>query len=304
MMNYRLLNAVRDIQVASKEANLYAGSIDGKWGKGSAAAVTTLLHDYNYRVNGSRAETSPLPYPTQLMDETAALKSIQTNLKLLKLYSGDADGLMGPGTWGGFVKLVNSYKAYNKIPYLGLAWSKKVSSEFTAKVIAGCRARGWWGDAPNCLMACMYFESGGTFDPAKQNNGGSKYFGLIQFGKMAAADLKIPLEDIIKMSQLDQLDLVFKYFDMWAGRGKKYARLEDLYLTIFYPSAVGKKPDEILFRKDSPIDIEAKSYLQNNGFDFNKDGVITVGEINTRLYAAYYDGMLPSNRSPATAALY
>ena len=36
MINYRLLNAIRDMQVASKECNLYSGDIDGKWGKGSA----------------------------------------------------------------------------------------------------------------------------------------------------------------------------------------------------------------------------------------------------------------------------
>lgn len=303
-MNYRLLNAIRDIQVTSKECGLYlAGSIDGKWGRGSADAVKVILHDYNYRVNGSRAEISPLPFPTAVMTEEAALKVIQTNLKLLKLYDGAADGVMGSGTWGAWLKAVNSYKAYNRVPYLSLCWSKRVSKAFTDKVVAGCKARNWYVGAADHLMGCMYFESGGTFDPAKQNNGGSKYFGLIQFGALAAKDLGIPLEDIIKMSQLDQLDLVFTYFDMWAKRGKKYARLEDFYLTIFYPAAVGKKPDEVLFRKNGNTALEVKSYLQNNGFDYNKDDVITIGEINDRLYKVYYEGMLPSNRSPS-AALY
>lgn len=300
-MNYRMLNAIRDIQVASKECGLYlAGAIDGKWGRGSADAVKVILQDYNYRVNGSRALSSPLPFPTPIMSEEEALKTIQTNMKLMGLSVGTPDGVMGPNTWNAFIKVVNSYKAYNKIPYLSLCWSKRVSQAFIDKVVAGCRARGWYDRAPHDMMACMYFESGGTFDPAKQNNGGSQYFGLIQFGDMAATDLKIPLADIIKMSQLDQLDLAFKYFDMWIKRGKKIEKLEDIYLTIFYPSAVGKKADEVLFRKDSPIKIEAKSYLQNNGFDFNKDGAITVGEINDRLYKIYYEGMLPSNRSPFT----
>jgi len=191
----------------------------------------------------------------------------------------------------------------NQAYHLSLCWSKRVSKAFTDKVVAGCKARNWYVGAADHLMGCMYFESGGTFDPAKQNNGGSKYFGLIQFGALAAKDLGIPLEDIIKMSQLDQLDLVFTYFDMWAKRGKKYARLEDFYLTIFYPAAVGKKPDEVLFRKNGNTALEVKSYLQNNGFDYNKDDVITIGEINDRLYKVYYEGMLPSNRSPS-AALY
>lgn len=300
-MNYRMLNAIRDIQVASKECGLYlAGAIDGKWGMGSSSAVRVILDDYNYRINGSRAHSSPLPVAAATLTEVDALKAIQTNLKLLKLYSGEADGVMGPGTWGAFVKAVNSFKAYNRIPYLSLCWSKRVGQAFIDKVVAGCRARGWYDRSPHDLMGCMYFESGGTFDPAKQNNGGSKYFGLIQFGALAAKDLGIPLADIIKMSQLEQLDLVFTYFDMWAKRGKKYTRLEDFYLTIFYPAAVGKKPDEVLFRKDGTTDIEVKSYLQNNGFDFNKDGAITVGEINDRLYKVYYEGMLPGNRSPST----
>ena len=295
MTNYRLLNAIRDIQVASKECDLYTWDIDGKWGGASQQAVTTLFNDYDYRVNGSRALQVPLPQTT--LNEEGALKHIQSNLKRLKLYGGEVDGLMGPGTWGGFVKLVNSYKAYQKIPYLGLCWSKLVSKEFVDYLTKECRARGWYDRAADDLMACMWFESGGTYDPAKQNNGGSKYYGLIQFGAMAAKDLGIPLVDIIKMTQMRQLALVFTYFDMWAKRGKKYSRLEDFYLTIFYPAAVGKKPDEVLFRKNSSVDIEVKSYLQNNGFDFNKDGVITVGEINTLLYTAYYTGMLPKNRT-------
>jgi len=295
-MNYRLLNAIRDIQVASKECGLYLGDIDGKWGKGSAAAVSTLLKDYDYRMNGSRTFNTTLPLPTPVMTEEAALKIIQTNLNLLKVYDGAPDGLMGSGTWGGFLKVVNNYKAYNKVAYYDLGWSKLVGAEFLKKVTAWCRKHNLWPEAPSALMACMHFESAGTFSPTIRNKAGAYYFGLIQFGKDAAKDLGTTVEDLIKLSQLEQLEWVFKYFEMWMRRGKKYTRLEDFYLTIFYPAAVGKKPDEVLFRKDGSTPLEIKSYVQNKGFDFNNDGMITVGEINTRLYTTYYDGMLPANR--------
>lgn len=302
-MNYRLLNAIRDIQVASKECGLYLGAIDGKWGKGSAAGVSTLLKDYDYRMNGSRSLNSTLPLPTPVMTEDAALKIIQTNLKILKLYEGVPDGLMGPGTWGGFMKVVNSYKAYNKSPYYNAGWSKKVSAAFLQKVVAWCRKHDLWAEAPSALMACMHFETGGTFSPTIRNGAGAFYFGLIQFGKDAATDLAkihgnhVTVEWLTTLSAEDQLDWVFKYFEMWMKRGKRYTRLEDFYLTIFYPAAVGKKPDEVLFRKAGSTALEIKSYVQNKGFDFNNDGLITVGEINTRLYTTYYDGLLPTNRT-------
>lgn len=298
-MNYRLLNAIRDIQVTSKECGLYlAGSIDGKWGKGSADAVKVILDDYNYRINGSRAENSPLPVPGAVMTEEAALKVIQTNLKLLKIYDGVPDGIMGPGTWGAWMKAVNSYKAYNRIAHMGIAWSTKVSEEFVSKVIAGCKARNWYENAANDLMSCMCFETGGTFSPTIRNGAGAYYFGLLQFGKAAATDMGTTVDDLIKLSAIEQLDWVFKYFDMWAKRGKRLSRLEDFYLTIFYPAAVGKKADEVIFRAD--VEKEKLGYTQNRGFDFNKDGKITVGEINDRLYKVYYDGMLPSNRTKST----
>lgn len=302
-MNYRLLNAIRDIQVASKECGLYSGAIDGKWGKGSTDGVIALLKDYDYRVNGSRTFNTTLPLPTPALTEQDALKAIQTNLKLLKVYEGTPDGVMGPGTWGGFMKVVNNYKAYNRVPYYNAGWSKLVSPAFLQKVVAWCRKQELWDTAPSAMMACMHFETGGTFSPTIRNGAGAFYFGLIQFGKDAATDLAkihgshVTVEWLTTLSAEDQLDWVFKYFEMWMKRGKKYNRLEDFYLTIFYPAAVGKKPDEVLFRKDGATPLEIKSYVQNKGFDFDNDGRITVGEINTRLYTTYYKGMLPENRT-------
>lgn len=295
-MNYRLLNAIRDFQVASQECDLYPGSIDGKWGKGSATAATTIFNDYNLRVNGGRHPIVPFPVPATWDDGAEAIKVIQRNLKLLNLYAGDIDGIWGNGSNDGLLKVFNSYRAYNKIRAYEPAYSAKVSPEFLAKVKAWVGKKGYWPRAASDLMACIKFESAGTFSPTIQNKAGAQFFGLIQFGNAAAKDLGLTLDQIRAMSQLDQLDLVFKYFEMWERRGKVYRRLEDFYLTIFYPAAVGKGPDEVIFRRDSTDTMNAKGYVQNKGFDAANTGVITVGQICERMYAEYYEGMRLPNR--------
>jgi len=295
-MDYRLLNAIRDFQVASQECDLYSGSVDGKWGKGSVVVATAIFTDYNQRVNGGRHPIIPFPVPATWDDGQEAIKLIQRNLKLLNLYSGDIDGIWGEGSNAGLLKVFNSYRAYNKIRGYDLAYSTKVPAEFLAKVKSWVGRKGYWARAASDLMACMKFESAGTFSPTIQNQGGAQFFGLIQFGKDAATDLGLTLDQIKAMSQLEQLDLVFKYFEMWEKRGKVYRRMEDFYLTIFYPAAVGKGPNEVIFRRDSTDRMNAKGYIQNKGFDAANTGVITVGQICERMYSEYYEGMRLTNR--------
>jgi len=301
-MSFRTVNGVKDIQVVLGEGQVYPGGIDGVWGNGSRDGVLKLFQDYHLFLNGGRSVPLPVASGAGYDVAVQAIKDIQSNLKLVGLYSGAVDGIPGNGSIGGLRQLLFSYVKRNKLPFYDLGWSKLVPPAFAQKVRDWCTKNNMFPGAASALMACMHFESGGTFRPDKQNNGGSNYWGLIQFGKDAVADLaktyglKITLDDVKAMSQLDQLDLVFKYFEMWQKRGKVYKRLEDFYLTIFYPAAVGKGPDEVLFSKDSPVPIIAKSYLQNNGFDINKDGDITVGEICTRLYDTYYTGMSVKNR--------
>lgn len=290
-MSYANLNGVRDLQVLLKEAALYEGGIDGKWGNNSRAGVQRLLQSYNQRKTGNSLPVIP---STKLPGDTLTqvIVEVQDLLKSAGLYPIKVDGAFGKGTRNGFKEAVDDYTRSMVLPVFGLCWSTKVGKEFTEKVRAGCIARGWPEEAPHWLMAAIHFETGGTFSPTIQNNAGAKYFGLIQFGDDAAEDLGTTTAELRKLSQLDQLDWVFKYFDMWAKRGKKITQLEDMYLTIFYPAAVGKKADTVIFRKD----VEATGYRQNNGFDYNKDGAITVGEINSRLYDVYYQGMDTKNR--------
>jgi hypothetical protein len=306
-MSFRTVNGVKDIQVVTQECHVYSGGIDGVWGAGSAGGVLKILQDYHLFLNGGRSV--PLPVTAGKGLETQGIKDIQSNLKLVGLYTGEVDGIPGNGSLGGLRQAAFSFAKRNKVPFYDLGWSTRVPAAFTMKVRDWCTKQNMFPGAASALMACMCFESGGTFRPDKQNNGGSNYFGLIQFGTAAVTDLaktfglKITLDDVKAMDQLDQLDLVFKYFEMWQKRGKVYKRLEDFYLTIFYPAAVGKGPDEVLFRKGSPVPIEAKSYLQNSGFDIDKDGDITVGEICSRLYDMYYQGMAVKNRVSSPSPL-
>jgi hypothetical protein len=59
-----------------------------------------------------------------------------------------------------------------------LAWGKKVSKRFRSRVKEV--AANLQTD-PNFLMACMAFESAGTFSSSIKNGAGSGAVGLIQF---------------------------------------------------------------------------------------------------------------------------
>ena len=295
-MNFRTKNGFRDLQVILKELGLYCGAIDGAWGSGTASSTVVLLRAYADQMGRGPLDVASLPSKAGENGDLA-IKPLQGFLASMGLYSGSVDGLWGNGTFGGILKTRDLYVSKHKAPTYGLCWSKKVPAEFARMVLEECLRRKWPEAAAHWLMACMAFETGGTFSPSIQNGAGAQAFGLIQFMKGAATDLKVPLEQIKAMRQLEQLALVFKYFDFWAKAGKRFTQLEDFYLTIFYPKAVGMKADQTLFDSKAPAYL--KAYTQNKGFDLNKDGLITVGEISSKLYDVYYSGMDPVNRTQA-----
>jgi hypothetical protein len=87
---------------------------------------------------------------------------------------------------------------------------------------------------------------------------------------------------LAKMTAVEQLEYVRKYFHDYKG---KLHTLEDVYMVILYPKAVGKDPDTPIFKSPSKI------YKQNKGFDANKDGLITPKECSAKLHAAYEKGL-------------
>lgn len=150
-----------------------------------------------------------------------------------------------------------------------VAWGghPAVSPEFKAKVLA---IAGRLGCDPSDLMACMAFESAGSFSPSKRNAAGSGAVGLIQFMPSTARLLGTSVEALAGMTAEDQLNVVERYFRPLAGHLKT---IEDLYMAILWPSAVGKPGDFVLFKGPSAV-----TYRQNAGLDRNRDGAVTKDE--------------------------
>ena len=128
---------------------------------------------------------------------------------------------------------------------------------------------------PNFLMAIMSFESGHSFSPKKKNPV-SGATGLIQFMPKTAQNLGTSIAKLVQMTAEEQLDVVAQYFKPFKGRMKT---LEDAYMAVLFPKAVGKGADFVLFKKPSI------QFNQNKGLDINGDGSITVREAAQRVRA-------------------
>lgn len=165
-----------------------------------------------------------------------------------------------------------------KIVLVDVPGSKNVSQEFKDKVM---QIADRLGTNPNFLMAVMSFETGGSFSPSKKNMAGSGAVGLIQFMPSTAKALGTTTEALAAMTAEEQLDFVAKYLNPFKNRMKT---VEDAYMAVLFPVAIGKGQDHVLFRKNTKV------YNQNRGLDLNNDGVITVGEaadkVRSRLGAA------------------
>jgi hypothetical protein len=170
-----------------------------------------------------------------------------------------------------------------------LAWGKKVSASFRERVIQISENL---GVNPDFLMACMAFESGSTFSPSIKNAAGSGAVGLIQFMPATAQALGTTTQLLEKMSAVKQLDFVEKYF---FTKKAKLKTLEDVYMTILWPVAVGKSLDYVLFDKNDTD--HPKRYIQNAGLDFDKDGKITKAEAAAKVRRQLELGLLPENAS-------
>ncbi len=129
------------------------------------------------------------------------------------------------------------------------------------------------GINPDWLMFIMNFESAESFSPSIRNPY-SNGTGLIQFMPKTAISLGTTVDLLARMSNVQQLDYVYKYFKPYKGR---YKNIEDLYLVTFYPYALGK-PDTYLIGSEKSISYVEKVAKQNPSLDINKDGKISLGE--------------------------
>lgn len=165
-----------------------------------------------------------------------------------------------------------------------LAWGNKVSQEFRVKVIEMAKRL---ETDPNWLMAALAFETGETFSPSVKNGAGSGATGLIQFMPATARTLGTTTDFLGRMKPEEQLYYVESYLIPYKGRLKT---LEDVYMAIFWPAAIGKPTNHVLFRKDDPK--APKRYIQNKGLDFNRDGIITKAEATEKVRKKLEKGLM------------
>lgn len=142
-------------------------------------------------------------------------------------------------------------------------------AQFVAKVISICNDL---DIDPNWLMLVMNSESNLNYLAVNPMGGAT---GLIQFMPATAAYLGTSTQALKDMGPVAQLDYVKKYF--WPYRNK-ITRYSDLYLTTFYPYALGKSNDYV-FGSESDRENTVRNY--NKVIDLNNNGVITLGEFYT-----------------------
>lgn len=159
-----------------------------------------------------------------------------------------------------------------------LVWGRKVSQVFKDRVEWIASELGF---DPNWLMAAMAFESGESFRPDIKNAAGSGATGLIQFMPTTAKNLGTSVQSLSKLTAEDQLKFVYKYFVPYRGRIKS---LDDLYMAILWPAAIGKPADYKLFIRGGV------TYRQNAGLDRDKNGYVSKAEAAAAVRAKYERG--------------
>jgi len=153
-------------------------------------------------------------------------------------------------------------------------------SEFLRGVISVSRQL---NISPDWLMIVIYNES--KFNHTKPNPY-TGAVGLIQFMPGTARALGTSIEALSRMSNIEQLQYVYKYFKVKAG---KLYSLYDLYKYTFFPVSLGKSPDWVFKSSDLSASTIAR---QNKIFDINRDGMITVDEFEQYLYNTYISNLI------------
>ena len=136
---------------------------------------------------------------------------------------------------------------------------------------------------PDWLMAVMGFETGYTFDPTSSNPGSSAT-GLIQFLETTARGLGTTTTALRRMTAVQQLDYVEKYFAQYASR---ITNLGDCYMAVLWPVAMGRPDSYVIWTKVGQFSAE---YAQNAGLDVNRDDQITRGEAVARVNTSLMRG--------------
>lgn len=143
--------------------------------------------------------------------------------------------------------------------------------------------------APEWLMAVMYSES--KFDASVMNHRGSGAVGLIQWMPATAKEMGVSVAELKTFTHEEQLDYVYKYLDKVRKRYRDYESLTDLYLAILYPKALQGDYCYTLYANPS------QKYKQNIGLDENKDGRVTVSDIDKRMQRIFPTAYMTDNQN-------
>lgn len=170
-------------------------------------------------------------------------------------------------------------------PILPMAWGKLVEPDFRRRVwqiVDALHIEADW------LMAIMAFETGRRFRANTVSHVGGPV-GLIQFTEDGARAVGKTKAQLAAMTNVGQLAYVEKFLKLG---GKRLLTLEDLYMAVHYPVAVGKPNDTVLYRK---VEHPSKKdhYQQNAPLDQNHDGKVTRAEAAARVRDALQEGCLP-----------
>lgn len=128
--------------------------------------------------------------------------------------------------------------------------------EFLTKV---AQVASKYGTTQNEMLGFMHFETAGTMSPAIRNSLG--FVGLIQFGRLACQSLSreyrttITPEMLQRMTRVEQMTWVERYFDMW----KRILRLPNpldsgkMYMIVALPAHSNKPDDTVLYQPNSNV---------------------------------------------------
>lgn len=172
-----------------------------------------------------------------------------------------------------------------------LAWGAKVSPAFRDRV----RLTGQdFSFNPDWLMACIAFETMETFraDIRPRRKDGSlisSAVGLIQFLERTAKALGTTTAELAAMTIEKQFDYVWLYFRDSIRTFGPVKTLEDCYMHIHWPGAVGKPNSATMYVKGT------SAFAANAGLDLDKDSVITKEEAGSLVREKLRRGLLPEN---------
>lgn len=165
-----------------------------------------------------------------------------------------------------------------------IRWGAGMSKDFLLSVV--------WieeqlGISADKQMTCMKQESNLK---ATAKNPYSSGRGLIQFMDATVAPWGLTSTKQLPNDPVKQLSFVYKYFNAYRLRGFHVSQwtLNDVYMSILWPAAIGKPDDYMVFVND--LSRLKDAYDVNRGLDVNKDGHVTKTEACARLNRLYVEG--------------